>query len=80
MTDIADKKPQDDEVILCVPYTSFTSWLVGIISIFLGPVYYYGAHVLLQQGDYVAAAIVAFGGPVLFANGIEVLSSNCREG
>jgi hypothetical protein len=73
VVDNGPKAPQDDEVILCVRYTTFVGWLVLIGVMFLVYIFCDALYRLIPGGKYVEALIVGAAASVMLAGAIDFL-------
>jgi hypothetical protein len=65
MGDNYEANPQDDEIILCVRYTTIAGWFIGIGATALGSVLGYSASALLLRGKYLPGLLVLPGCAVM---------------
>lgn len=66
-------KPQDDEPILCVRYTTDLGWVVRIAVLGMGVLLLYAMHLFLLREDYLRALIEAVAASIFLAGATDSL-------
>jgi hypothetical protein len=73
MVDAIKVTPDEDEVSLCVRYTSWYTWFLGIFWIVWSCVAIYSAYVLIPRAEYLPGIMGAIGGLGMLVFAFEIL-------